>query len=114
MSTHLAFSEGNRVNERLALLDAFRIDVWENDHIFRERRTCQSSSNIRTAEYLNWGKHLRAAQFICTTMQDALLLVVQEYCHAMDMFKSRDSGYQEGTCILGQHGIATMLSYDLA
>ena len=47
-------------------------------------------------------------------MQDALLLVVQEYCHAMDMFKSRDSGYQEGTCILGQHGIGTMLAYDLA
>ena len=96
---------------KLILLEAFRTDVWGNDHIFKERRT---RTNIRTVECLNFGKHLAAVQSFCPVRKDAVLIVVQEYIDAMNVFKSDNSGYENGACILGQPGIGTtrMLTYD--
>jgi hypothetical protein len=102
-----SYSEFVEVQTQLTLLEAFRANIWGNEHIFREHRTHQSGSHIQIMEYLNFGKHLGAVQSFCPAIKDETLLVVQEYIDAMNVFKSGGSGYQNSACILGQPGIGT-------
>ena len=101
------------LQSQLILLEAFRADVWGNEHIFKEQRTRQSESNIRTIECLNFGKHFAAVRSFCLAVEDTTIIVVQEYINAMNTFKSGGSAYRKGACILGQPGIGMTFTYDL-
>ncbi|KAH0834776.1 hypothetical protein J3R83DRAFT_10376, partial [Lanmaoa asiatica] len=76
------------------------------DLTFKEKTDRPSGLNTRTVEYLDFGKHFTAVQSICGAIGHQNLLVVQEYRDAMESFRSDDTEYTDGACIIGQPGIA--------